>query len=184
MDADKFIQEATDPNAWLKKALSLRESADAVWGLFGQKFVHGEFENAYPICHTSQFLYGLAVECLLKGLIIKQAPGSISISAFIDGNGDLVDAEIKKIGEKVRDTHNLEKLAEAAGLFDEGENETIRELLAYTTHCIKWRGRYPIPLQAQADFIPRGKLHYKEFGHYFRDIMDPFLENLFNKFKS
>lgn len=184
MNADEFIREATDPNAWMQKALSLRESADAVWGLFGDKFVHAEFKNAYPICLTSQFLYGLAVECLLKGLIIKQDPGSISISASIDGNGDLVDAEIKRIGEKVRDTHNLEKLAEAAGLFKENDNETIRELLAYMSHCIKWRGRYPIPLQAQADFVPRGKLHYKEFGHFFRDITDPFLDSLIERLRS
>ena len=102
----------------------------------------------------------------------------------IDGNGELIDAEIKKMGDNVRDTHNLEKLAEASGLFKEKDNKTIRELLAYVSYCIKWRGRYPTPLQAQADFTPRGKLHYKELGHFFRDIMDPFLDSLIKELGS
>jgi len=183
MNAEKFIKEATNPDSWLQKALSLRESADAVWELFGKKMsIDGYKNNTYSICQTSQFLYGLSAECLLKGLIVKQAPDSMIISASIDGNGDLIDAEIKKIGDKIRDTHNLEKLAEAAGLFKEKENATIRELLSYMSHCVKWRGRYPIPLQAQEDFTPRGKLHYKEFGHFFRDIADPFLDSLIKRF--
>ncbi len=178
MDVEKFIAEATNPEAWRTRALSLRESADAVWGLFGEKFTHAEFSEAYPICLTSQFLYGLSAECLLKGLIIKQSPESITISTTMNGQGDITSAEIKKMGENSRDMHNLEKLAESAGLFKDKNNPTIRELLAYVSHCIRWRGRYPTPLSAESDFTPRGQLHYKEFGHYFRDIMDPFLDSL------
>ena len=184
MDADKFIAEATNPNAWKLRALSLRECADAIWELFDEKFCKVEFSEFYPICLTSQFLYGLSAECLLKGLIIKQYPDSISISTTINGKGEVTSAEIKKMGENLKDMHNLEKLAKSAGLFNEGDNLTIRELLNYVSHCIRWRGRYPTPLSAESDFTPRGQLHYKEFGHYFRDIMDPFLDSLIERFNS
>ncbi len=132
--------------------------------------------EAIDVLNNCQFLYSLAAECALKGLIIKQQPKDVIFETSVDGTGTLIDARLKQIGKARIDTHNLEKLAEIAGMVEAGNNAEIRELLAFSTFCIHWIGRYPVPLDTKFDFTLRGKLPAASFGHYYRDLMDPFLD--------
>ncbi|WP_020674479.1 hypothetical protein [Geopsychrobacter electrodiphilus] len=190
MKTEEFINTATDPKAWCKKAKSLRQSADALWEIFTSELLKSidketrkqdedKFDSAVNILRNCQFFYSLCAECLLKGIIIKNDPKSTSIIATIDGTGEFVSAQIKKLGNTQIDTHNLEKLAEVAGVIKQNENADTRELLAFSTVCIQWIGRYPVPLSTEANFTHRGKLPGKAFNHYYRDFMDPLLDELF-----
>lgn len=190
MKTDDFINTATDSTAWLKKAKALRRSADSLWDLFTEELKNAYksgtdeldldyLEYATDVLRNSQLLYSLCAECVLKGLLIKNDPSSISITTVIDGNREFVSAEFRKIGKIQIDTHNLEKLAEAAGVLKNNEKTDTRELLAFSTQCIQWVGRYPVPLDSESVFKERGVLPQQAFIHYYRDFMDPFLDKLF-----
>ena len=145
------------------------------------KFSSEKSEAAIDIHFNSLLLYSLSAECALKGLIIKNHPSSVLFKTTMNGSGELIDAEITKLGSTSFDTHNLERLAEIVGMLKPGDRPELRELLAFCTHCIQWLGRYPIPLDSASDFIPRGTIPGAAFGHYFRDFMDPFLDEVMSK---
>lgn len=186
------MKRASAPVQWLNKARSLRRSADVVWEEFNKrlfsakdagtgKFSAEKAEAAIDIHFNSLLLYSLSAECALKRLIIKNDPSSVLFKTTMNGSGELIDAEITKLGSTSFDTHNLERLAEIVGMLKPGDRPELRELLAFCTHCIQWLGRYPIPLDSASDFIPRGKIPGAAFGHYFRDFMDPFLDEVMSK---
>jgi len=89
-------------------------------------------------------------DCRLNGLIIKNDPKSVLIGTTVDATGTVIDAEIKQIGGIRIDTHNLEKPAKVAGILKPGEQTDIRELLAFSTFCIHWFGRYPFTVDSRA----------------------------------
>lgn len=189
MHPHQFLQKARDPSAWRAKAVSLRRSGDAVWDEFSRRsldandketksFDDAKFAEATNVLRNCQFLYSLAAECALKGLIIKQQPQEVVFETTVDGTDTLIDAKIKQIGKTRIDTHNVEKLAEIAGMVGTSDDAEIRELLAFSTFCINWIGRYPVPLDTSSDFMPRGKLPVVVFNHYYRDLMDPFLDKV------
>lgn len=193
MIPEEFLQRARDPIAWKAKAISLRRSADAVWNAFSEALLGSidkesrsineeSLEDATNILRNCQLLYSLAAECALKGLIIQQSPTEVVFETIVDGTGKLLDAKIKQIGKTRIDTHNLEKLAEISGAVGANDDVHLRELLAFSTFCINWIGRYPVPLDTNSDFMPRGKLHVSVFNHFYRDLMDPFLDAILAKF--
>jgi hypothetical protein len=186
---EEFLAIARDPLAWRAKAISLRRSADVVWEEFASRFVGAVDRSskatdparsleATDVLRNCQFLYSLAAECALKGLLIKQQPKEVVFETRVDGTDRLIDASIRQIGSIRIDTHNLEKLAEISGMVEVGKNPELRELLEFSTFCINWIGRYPIPLNSDSDFMPRKKLPRIIFNHYYRDMMDPFLDAL------
>ncbi|OAI07800.1 hypothetical protein A1353_06335 [Methylomonas methanica] len=189
---EEFLKKARDPSAWRAKAFSLRRSADVVWDAFSHRLLDAidketkslnedKLSEATDVLRNCQFLYSLAAECALKGLIIKLHPSDVTFETTVDGMGSLIDAKIKQIGKTRIDTHNLEKLAEISGILGVGGHAERRELLTFSTFCINWIGRYPVPLGTDSDFIPRGKLHAGLFNHYYRDLMDPFLDEVFEE---
>ena len=192
MKPEDFLKKARDPTAWRSKAISLRRSADVVWDEFSRRsldaidketrsFDDRKFAEATDVLRNCQFLYSLATECALKGLIIKQHPKEVVFETTVDGTDSLIDAKIKQIGKTRIDTHNLEKLAEISGMVGTGGDAEMRELLAFSTFCINWFGRYPVPLDTSSDFMPRGKLPGIVFNHYYRDLMDPFLDDVLER---
>jgi hypothetical protein len=192
MTPEQFLKRASTPVQWLNKAHALRQSANAVWEesqkrqLCARDAATGKCDPdkagpAIDIHFNSLLLYSLSAECALKGLIIKNDPSSIRFKTTMDGTGELVDAEITKLGSTSFDTHNLERLAEIVGMLKPGDRPELRELLSFCTHCIQWLGRYPIPLDSASDFIPRGKIPGAVFGHYFRGFMDPFLDDVISQ---
>jgi len=192
MKPEEFLKKACDPAAWRCKAISLRRSADVVWDEFSRRLLDAidketksiddaKIEEARDVLRNCQFLYSLAAECALKGLIIKQHPKEVVFETTVDGTGSLIDAKVKQIGKTRIDTHNLEKLAEMSGMVAAGGDAKMRELLAFSTFCINWFGRYPVPLDTSSDFMPRGKLPDVVFNHYYRDLMDPFLDDVSEK---
>jgi hypothetical protein len=193
MIPEEFLARARDPMAWMAKAISLRRSADAVWDAFSEvlmasidkeskSFNEEGIQDATNILRNCQLLYSLAAECALKGLIIQQCPTDVVFETTVDGTGALLDAKIKQIGKIRIDTHNLEKLAEISGAVGANGNADLRELLAFSTFCINWIGRYPVPLDTNSDFMPRGQLPAVVFNHYYRDLMDPFLDGILARF--
>jgi hypothetical protein len=131
MNPEDFLSRAKDPSAWRAKALSLRRSADAVWDEFSRRLVAAidkdtkscddhKLAEATDVLRNCQFLYSLSAECALKGLIVKKNPTAVLFGTTVDGSGSLIDAEIKHIGNIRVDTHNLEKLAETAGILPSG----------------------------------------------------------------
>lgn len=52
---------------------------------------------------------------------------------------------------------------------------------AFSNFCINWIGRYPVPLDANADFTRRGVLPTKAFHNFYRDFMEPFLDDILEK---
>ena len=195
MSPDEFLRRARDPMAWRSKAISLRRSADVVWDESSRRrldsivvqtksYDEAKSEEAIDVLRNCQFLYSLAAECALKGLSIKQHPKEVVFDTTVDGTNSLIDAKIRQIGKTRIDTHNLEKLAEISGMVSTGGQAAIRELLAFSTFCINWFGRYPVPLESTSDFLPRGKLPGVVFNHYYRDLMDPFLDSVLEKLDS
>jgi len=102
----------------------------------------------------------------------------------IDGAQNILSAEILRKGTQSFDTHNLEKLAEQCGLLANGNEKETREILSFCTKMIEWIGRYPVPLSSDKDFVSRDTLPKVMFNHYFRDIFDPFLDDVFKRLES
>lgn len=131
-------------------------------------------------------LYGLAIETALKARIIELDSNAIDFREKRDGEGNVVDLQIVKIGAELgKDGHDLVKLATVAGLGDGGatfslqtDRNTIREILAYLTDCVRWSGRYPVPKRLSERFLPTAPVPTRAFGLYMRDWLDPFLESL------
>lgn len=172
--------------------MSLRVCGDATWNEFmrqlklaidsGSKTLDdARYENALAVLLNSQFLYSLAAECGLKGLLICDHPELVQIEMVSDASGTVLAAEIKRKGEFQFNTHNLELLAQKTGILDEPGFRDMREILAYATDVITWRGRYPVPLANDSDFKPRSTVPAKGFGHYFRDWFDPFLDRILER---
>jgi len=189
MNPEEFLKLARDPGAWRAKAVSLRRAADVVWDEFSRRtltaidkesksFDGQKLSEATDVLRNCQLLYSLAAECAIKGLIIKQNQKEVIFEISVDGTDVIRGARIKQIGNMTIGTHALEKLAEAAGILKPEERPEVRELLAFSSFCIKWFGRYPVPLDTTPDFIPRGTLPGVVFNHYYRDFMDPFIDEV------
>lgn len=194
----EFCQVASDPCAWKAKALVMRDAAQTIWDSY-----LGLFEDAKPKdkgqqmavlrtwferMHIAQLLYGLVVETGLKARIIADEPDSIEFREKKNGNGEVIDISITKIGVELgADGHDLIKLASVAGMLGEVDGElykcesdrvAMREILAYLTDCVRWSSRYPAPKKFSERYLPGASIPDRILGHYMRDYLDPFLSKL------
>lgn len=128
---------------------------------------HDEFRLASPFL----LLCGLALENLLKALIVKQMFGRQ------DGQPD---TDAPTVLPQYLKTHNLCELADRAS-FSTSDRE--RRTLTRLTHYVEWAGRYPIPRRRQPEpkrFIGEGDLADVEElvarleGEYYRLPFKPF----------
>lgn len=195
---DAFRAAASDPEAWRQKARLVRRSADALWNSYTDLFTKiepGDRERAQEMLgswlermNTAQFLYGLAVETALKAKLIALDAANISFAEVRDGRGQVIDLRISKIGVDLgADGHDLRRLAEAAGVGPgcpgcvfaiESDRTAITEILAYLTDCVRWSGRYPAPKRMSEGYKPSNPIPARVLGHYMRDWLDPFLDEL------
>lgn len=177
---------------------TLRSAAQSLWDSFNEFFAadpgHLKSKDQQSAIlyryaerlHTSQLLYGLATETALKARIIENDPKGIGLREKKDGQGNIVDLQILKIGVELgKDGHDLVKLAQAAGVADggaaslvESDRIALNEMLAYLTDCVRWSGRYPLPKKLSERYLPTAPIPSRIVGLYMRDYLDPFLNML------
>ena len=147
--------KAHQPEFWFRQAEELDRAAHLVWkscekDLIAMSALHVGAKFRYVNLGGVFWLNGgLALENLLKGIIIEQAPELV-----IDG----------RINKKLK-THNLLKLVKLA---DEDININDAFFLEIATECIIWAGRYPSstdakktkpPIFSEADFCAYERLY-------------------------
>lgn len=200
MEADEFLKAAQSPVEWLKKSVALRHSAEELWEAFVLAMLHwgayvksgepdekneADFDRAAGILDAAKLLYGLSLETAFKARIIETEPTSIEFRMTADGAGKIKHAEIKEFGASLGAGHNLEYLAERAGLFESGDAavfgresdlRAIREILRHLTEVVVWSGRYPVPTKSGDRHRLPADLPARMFGHYIRDWIDVVLD--------
>ena len=133
----QFQLKANEPRSWVLEARRLKRAADLVFAESTndlEKLARGssptELENL-ECSKAASLLYGLSLENLLKGLIIKNEGSRISNWRLRrwPGRG-----------------HNLVSLVGRAGVALDAES---RDLLSRLTVYVEWAGRYPIPTAAE-----------------------------------
>ena len=147
------IHEATahNPTAWYQCALTLLESADHIsLGLesAGKDKLLERHEFMDTHYSTYALLLGYAIECILKGIWVKNG------NALVE-KGRLKDKAIPNAGD-----HQLGQIARSVGVHVSGEELKVLDRLSA---FIEFAGRYPIPVKA-SDLQPtnvagRGKVH-------------------------
>ena len=140
MNANSFLNAATEPKGWFMQSVALRKSGMALWDQFKATFARPRpvdaeasdamLTEAFNHLRISQLLYALAVETALKGVIIRDQPSEIEFSVTMDGKQDIVNVQLKRLGAKLGDGHNLEKLAEIANFVKPNDDRTC---LLYTS---------------------------------------------------
>lgn len=132
----QFQLKANEPGSWVLEARRLKRAADLVFEKVAtdlEKMARGssptELENL-ECTKAASLLYGLSLENLLKGLIIRNEGSRISSWTLRrwPGRG-----------------HNLVSLSKRAGVaLDANSCDLLSRLSAY----VEWAGRYPIPTAA------------------------------------
>jgi hypothetical protein len=143
-EAERFKQFHTignDPHAWRVSADQLLATARVLKRQ--QEAVNvDEIRTGDPVPDegrvgaVEKMLRGFAVECLLKGLWVKQGHELASGGKFVGVSG-------------VKDQHDLRQLAKAVDFtINDDQKDLFKRLSAY----IKFVGRYPIPTQGGGDY--------------------------------
>lgn len=198
MDANQFLKVATDAAEWLKKSVALRRSADVLWEAFvgatlewasqvraNPAMSATSWDEALEHLTSAKLLYGLALETALKGHILQVRPGDIEFKMTADGTGAVATAKVKHFGVALGQAHNLELLAERAGVFDrdsepvfatDDDYRALREILKHLSEVIYWSGRYPVPLRSGETHKVPPDIPAKVFGHFIRDWLDQVLD--------
>lgn len=198
VEADEFLKNALDPVRWLEKSVELRRSGDALWDAFFEAALvwakrtqeeppadESAWHDVYGLLTSGKFLYGLAVESALKAHILRDAPGFVQLKMSGDGTGRVTEVEFKQFGMGMGSGHNLERLAERAGVFDrrsdplyhaDSDYRAIREILRHLTEVVYWSGRYPVPVRSGETFLIPPDVPPQAFGHYMRDWLDTLLD--------
>jgi hypothetical protein len=139
-DSGNYNQRANDPLFWLKQARELDQAAMLIWTAIREDFLRmSRFAVGTSLDVTevpSQGLggvfwlnAGLALENLLKGIVIQDDPSSV-VSGVI--------------AKRLR-THNLVKLAKFASV----PLDVQDAFYLYTAmRCVTWAGRYPSSIDA------------------------------------
>lgn len=120
---------AGHPESWSSNYKVLKRGAKILFGK-SKKSKKSLGLTDPDLCSVSALLLGFAIECLIKGHLATD-------ETFIDINGTL---------KKKFKTHNLRILVGYAKLDLSKEQLKILEFL---THCVEWRGRYPIPAKGK-----------------------------------
>ena len=192
MDPSRFIASATNPSAWYTHADGLLRNARMLYDDSYAKMKEltkapedQEEEVVWRVAslqRSSLLLAGLALENALKGNLIDTRPGDMEVQMRVDGNGNPSGAELKTIGGSDID-HDLRTLAHAADIFDPEANplddeinhDDLEAVLEHLTHVVRWRGRYPEPLEFEdreelMDVVPEDG--YEFVQHTFRVARD------------
>ncbi len=121
------------PGIWVLEARRLRSAADLIFAAYLADlaaFEHGQPPSSLDhleLVMPASLLYGLAVENLLKAIILKNVKPA---------------ATRRRLPEWPSDGHDLEKLASRAIVtLNDCERDMLRRLSAF----VRWAGRYPIP---------------------------------------
>lgn len=197
---DDFRQTVIDPAAWRSHASVLRSAADSLWDLAIENLLSSPKQLKDPllreeVCrrfadqlHTAQFMYGLAVEAGLKAQVIEMDPTKVEFCEKRDGHGVVVDLRVRRIGVDLSiEGHDLNRLAEVVGVFDgrigkvcttNSDQQTLQEILAFLTKCVRWSGRYPAPKSTAEYYNPKHQVPRVALSHYMRDWLDPLLDAL------
>lgn len=150
-----------DWKAWVSKANSLRKSALILWTAYmleeerldslGEAALGQSFELGHE--DTAMMLIGMAIENLLKGILIARD------SSLIE-NG--------KTASRLK-THDLTKLITWAGI---SIDKYDTQLCALLSDFITWQGRYPVPLESSAiRGLFRAKYDWKTLDNLFVRIL-------------
>jgi hypothetical protein len=129
---------AESPEAWHNTALGLMHSSDVIWtrwlerlsrlrGGKSRAFAPDEGADIVYLLPASYLLRGLAIENLLKGLLVARDPSQVRRA---------IRWNVSRGG------HDLVQLSRLAGLdIDEDEQRVLDAL----TEAVIWAGRYPVP---------------------------------------
>ena len=130
---EQFNTRAESPAIWALSARRLKHSADLIFDAYEidlQQMARNasplEFNNL-EVAGAATLLFGLAVENLLKAIIITREPKTVEDGRLRDwpGNG-----------------HELILLAEKANIrLDAQQQDLLQRLVAF----VEWAGRYPVP---------------------------------------
>lgn len=149
----KFIEQAA-PEYWYSYAEELAETADGIYKRSKNQWIGYVYQNADGSEHTERrpfvsrpvlLFYGIAIENLIKGLMISEDPNLLK------------DVKLNKhlLG------HDLSKLA--------GKLKTIqltsgeRELFSLLSDVVPYHGRYPVPRNAR-DLKPEKYINEKIYN--------------------
>jgi hypothetical protein len=149
---EQFELRALTPSIWVLTARRLKRSADIIFDqcendLRAMESGISPLElHNLELAGCATMLYGLALENLLKAIVIQVQPTAI------------VDHKLRKWPSG---GHDLLLLRKEARL---GVNDSEKDLLTRLAAFVKWAGRYPIPKSAlemrllqsavQPDFVP------------------------------
>lgn len=169
---------------WVTSAKGLVEIASK---LESDRFPHDKRCVDHPKCDIYYMLVGFALENYLKAAIVQR---SIMTRTFLQP--DRLDEFLNN--------HDIGELFSRAGLTV--ESRRYRPDFDYLTECIRWRGRYPVPVTAKEIGGSLGysisrqgnKLYHSIFGtmhlipidtiHQFLDIASRNLEDILQKAKT
>ena len=128
----EYYIEKGFPEQWFDYANELKEAAQTLWKSDSNTYIGylkgNDFYQKKLFSRTYFFLLGIAIENLLKGILISENPNHIK-----DG----------KISPEISSGHNLKKLSEKINSLDFNTDE-IR-LFEILSEVIPYWGKYPIP---------------------------------------
>lgn len=169
-EAADVVERAQSAEAWYTVAESKIKDATLLWIEASKMFddaaaKHEEGERDAGIHFTRGYLSlsdsalllaGISLENALKGVLVSEYPEQININLSLDGDGNLREARISRIGESGSGlSHDLDSLCRSANLFSLERNpildspeqmDLFKDVLEYLTHTIRWAGKYPTPL--------------------------------------
>lgn len=128
---ENYIENASPMN-WFDYARELKEASEELWNSHSNTLIgFQENENTYykkNFSRTYFILMGLAIENLMKGILISENPDYIK-------NG--------KINSEISSGHNLEFLSKKIETLSFIEKE--KEIFKILSMVIPYWGKYPIP---------------------------------------
>lgn len=141
-----FARIARDPGVWLSQATTLRRAAALVYedldeAIRDRRLAQPATRERRLLIGPFMLLSGMAIENLLKGVLILRDP-SIATDTTI----------LKEKWPGRNDGHGLDQMAkEVARSLSDKE----RQLLKRLENFVRWGGRYPVALKADANRAPR-----------------------------
>jgi hypothetical protein len=156
---EQFNVRAETPAIWALSARHLKHSADLIFDAYEidlqqmARDVSPLELNNLEVASAATLLFGLAIENLLKAIIISKEPKTVEDGKLRNWHGN---------------GHELILLAEKANIMlDEQQKDLLQRLVAF----VEWAGRYPVPKKAS-------KLSMKQLN-----IKQPFLPSPLQPFE-
>lgn len=144
----RFEENARRPIYWFLNAQNLKKDSELVLDASEQAYnkcmdrsipLEGIDLFALTVFPVSVLLAGLAIENLLKGVIISQEPDSVKSG---------------KLDSWISSTHNLTQLCGRAKV---NVDQSEQDLILVLTESVVWSGKYPVPKQFKS-LMPRNLL--------------------------